>query len=546
MSSEDNKNINMDSLESIKINTLSPKEFKDPWDEWVETFQNYEKYCNVPINNGIPTVLTTEFTKEMADAITKVTPDVFGLGTGNNNCMSCRTCQTRLRLLLRMRDSNGNPFFMAGSNVIYPEKFMPLWHASRTGSVTAVLVVEPFQFGMYSTGKWNHFSIGTVTTIPDIKDSKNRQRLLDKYIPIATKLFTDNGVIGIHSSLDTLIATLPSVTYGVKLLESATWFRKHIIENFGQVDRRTQLNILTSAIFDLNYCNEIDSGDVTIPLYHQLSKNTLDALAVCNSVEQLTALLKDRISPLTYQVKTVEASVGQVNMAMKHIGDFETELMTLENAIKHGAIEVKQTSQYSASSAFSKMKVSSNGSQIKSGAAGFASRSNLNVKFIKTMKDLMTILNEKKLDGLDVYVDQQTPVYATDFIGLKEGVYQTSHSWGFVNGVSPKEFNMRGWQKVVAILKMKTNFMFICEGALPNSIHMEPCCHVGLLTAEYNKSCGSAFGNLKSHMKLQINGKGPFAIGVGVSLNAKSLTDPNPPINGSITLRSCGTEFIIR
>jgi hypothetical protein len=65
------------------------------------------------------------------------------------------------------------------------------------------------------------------------------------------------------------------------------------------------------------------------------------------------------------------------------------------------------------------------------------------------------------------------------------------------------------------------------------------------MTAGYNRSCGAAFGNLSKHLKLQINGNGPFAIGVGVSLDPKTLNDPNPPINGSITLRSGETEIRI-
>ena len=86
--------------------------------------------------------------------------------------------------------------------------------------------------------------------------------------------------------------------------------------------------------------------------------------------------------------------------------------------------------------------------------------------------------------------------------------------------------------------------MFICEGARPCD-EMNTCCHVDLLTGGYNKSCGKAFGNLKNHLKLKIEDSGPYAIGVGVSLNHQTLEDTNPPINGSITLRSNGTVFTI-
>ena len=48
-------------------------------------------------------------------------------------------------------------------------------------------------------------------------------------------------------------------------------------------------------------------------------------------------------------------------------------------------------------------------------------------------------------------------------------------------------------------------------------------------------------------MKLQIDPTtGPDAIGVGVSLDPNSAEEKNPPINGSVRLRSNGTEFTIR
>jgi hypothetical protein len=546
--SSDNINTN-DFLITDQINAINLKDITPPvplsadeeWIFWENAFHK-ETYCNVSIDSGIPTVLTTDFTPEMADAISKVAPESVGLGPGNNYYMACGLCRNRLSKLLRMRSSKGKSFFMTGPKENYPDRFMPLWYAARTGAATAVLVVKPSQFGMFSTGKWNHFSIGTVTTVPEIKDGKKRQRLLDKYIPMMTNLFTKNGVPGIHTGMDTLIATLPNVVYGGQLLESAIWFRKHIIENFCHLNRMEQLNVLTAAIFDLNYCTEVGSGDVTLSLYHQLSNNTLDALATCDSVPELTALLKDRLSPINYQVKTADASVGQVDMAIKHIGDFGTELMTLASALKHGAVEVKHPNINSASTAFAKMRGPPGGPPIHIGAAGFATRSNADVKLIQTMNDLMKKLPE----NLEVSVSGLPPVYATDFIDLKKGVYKTPFSWCFINGQSPSVFNMNGWHKVVAILPMLSNFLFICEGALADSSNMEACCHVSLLTAGYNKSCGSAFGNLNKHLKLQINGNGPFAIGVGVSLDSKKLNDPNPPINGSITLRSGGTEFVIR
>ena len=58
--------------------------------------------------------------------------------------------------------------------------------------------------------------------------------------------------------------------------------------------------------------------------------------------------------------------------------------------------------------------------------------------------------------------------------------------------------------------------MFICEGASKDT-HMTPCCHVSLLTPEYNRICGPTWGNMSSVMTLDKDIDGPPAIGVGTS-----------------------------
>lgn len=546
MSSHESKQNNdcgvKDEFQALSISTTSSDV---AWRKWRTAF-SHDEYYDVSIFNGIPVVLMTELTDQMRNAISKVVPQSQGLGAGCNDNMACTTCRTRLPLLLRMRDFQGRPYFMNGSKKTYPVNFWPLWDAARSGTIQGTRVVTPDLFGVYTSGEFEHFSISTSTPdIPEVKDQESNQRLLDKYIPMMTRLFTENGVEGIHNSLETLIKVLPTVTYGGKLLESAVWFRKHIHEDFGRLSKVRQLEVLCGAITDLKYCREIGSGDATLPLYHQLSKNTLDALAVCNSVEQLGSLLKDRLSPLNYQVKTAPAKDGNVDMAMKHIGDFGMKLMTIESALEHKAVPVERPDMCSSSSAFGSMRYTQPPGGVPiHGAAGFANRSKSGVKTIRTMRDLMA----KMPPNLEVRVTGKTPVYAVDFTGqnlYENGVYQTPFSWGFKNNQSPSIFGLHGWCNVVAVLPMKTNYLFICEGSKASSNEMDPCCHVNLLTGGYNKSCGQAFGNLKNHMKLQIEGSGPYAIGVGVSLDSKKLGDDNPPINGSITLRSDGTVFTI-
>ena len=233
----------------------------------------------------------------------------------------------------------------------------------------------------------------------------------------------------------------------------------------------------------------------------------------------LEALLQDRFNPHNYQVKTVAPKSGNVDVAVKLIGDFSVKLMTLESAISHGATPVG-TATYSANAAYGKLRGESSKSSKRSGAADFASRC-VEIQFPDTLAGII----DKPPDDLEIDTSTLTPVYANDFEGLKEGVYKYPITWGFANGQKATSYGMSGYCNVLAILRLDRSVMFICKGAT-RKINMGVCCHTSLLTPEYNRICGSTWGNMHKAMKLKIIGSGPFAIGVGTSygnIESKSL-----------------------
>jgi hypothetical protein len=568
-----NLNISAPSSELKETSELK-KSPEKAFSELINTF-NDEKHPDVFITskNGIPVVLMTELTPEMEGAIAETVPMSTGLGVGKNYDMSCTSCRNRLPTLLRMRTMDGKAFFMPGPIDSYPNLFHSLWRASRSGTVSTVKVVKPSDFGLYSTGNFNHLSVNCSGNISEIKGNvqntpigvemsifEAREKIFHTYMPLINSFFTKNGVPGIHSSLNALISLLPKVTYGDKLLASAVWMSTYIPENYSQLNMCGKMKACVEALSDLYYCWDNATKGISLPQYHQASGNTISALEVATSVEGLTKLLQERLSPYNYQVKSAPPSEGNINNAIHQIGEFTVNVMTLPSAIAHGAVAVNHPVPNSAMSAFEAMRSPRN--KPINGAAGFHIRANTDVKTLKTMKDLMENLPQ----NLYVQTSGQTPCFGVDFKGLKEGVYQTPFSWGFkVPDNNQFSFSTRiyttrdfggsnSWMKVLAILPMKTNYLFICEGLTPNQSCMGPCCHVSLLKPEYKNSCGAAFGMLGNTLKLDISGNGPFAIGVGVSLNPKSIVgpngiitpDPNPAINGSITLRSGNTEFIIR
>ena len=157
----------------------------------------------------------------------------------------------------------------------------------------------------------------------------------------------------------------------------------------------------------------------------------------------------------------------------------------------------------------------------------------------------MRDLAENPPPGLEVKTDGCVPVYANEFVGLREGVYKHNFTWGFENGKHPSVYGMKSWEKVTAILPMGQNFLMICESASPKPCFMGVCCHTSLLTPSFNKSCGAAWGNLKNALELEIGPSGPWAIGVGVSEDPKHLEAKKPGLSKSMTFRCGLSEFII-
>ncbi len=519
----------------------------DSFTSWFSSFTK-EKPRELAECSGVKVVLMTEWTTEMTEAIAKCIPHATS-SAGLNDPMACNGCRRAANDILMMRGADMEPLFMSGEITSYPEDFHPLWHAARSGKFDRVCVASPAQLGLYTTEGWNHFAVKCAgmpakrTKVAPPEYGINA-KILQKYMGLLRQVFEKNAVPGIHASLDALIATLPKVLYGGKLLESAIWFRKHVREDYASLSRLEKTMNRASALFDLKHCTEVGSKNVTLPLYHQLTKNTLDALESCDNVEALTALLKERLSPLNYQVKTAEATNGQVEMALKHIGDFSVKLMTLESALAHGAIKIEHDPISSAFSAFSKMKLKNKGVEPRSkSAAGFSERAGANLSKLLTMKDLM----ENMPRNLQINTEHMTAVVANDFVNLKEGVYKTPFTWGFAINRPISEFGLKGWHNVLAVLPLLDSFLFICEHASLKR-HWDVCCHVALLTPEYNKSCGQAFGNLHKTMEVDTSPPGPHAIGVGVCFNRQKLNDPDPPLGGKmgLTLRSGVSEFTIR
>lgn len=504
---------------------------------WFDTFQT-EFALECFECSGTHCVYMTEYTDLMKDAINKCIPPPTTNPEHNNDLMSCRSCRSSLETIIRLRDANGNPFFMPGDMNTYPECFHPLWLAARDGTIVEIIVADPEVFKVYQTGIWTHFSIKTSTKLTN-ENLDIKKKLLKKYVGLMFTSFAKNGVSGIQSSMDSFISVLPTVTYGDKLIASARWFRKHIVDNFCNLSLPAKLRLIGNAIFDLESCVEAGSGDVSLPLYHQLTGNVLDALEYANDIPALKNILQERLSPLNYQVKTAEAKDGQIDMAIKLIGDFSVKLMTVEASYKYGAIKIGLPS--SALSTFNSMKKTKENS---SKAAGFATRatsyigrcSNTKLTTLNTMDALLANLPA----DLEVLTTSQTPVYANEWT-LKEGVAQTDFTWNFANGNSPAVFGMSGWHKVIAILPMMRNYLLICEGAkCPVFDKMSVGCHVGLLTSSYNKSCGTAFGNLNLRMTLEIPNNGPYAIGIGTSKTGEESRLVRP-----LVLRSGTQEFTV-
>lgn len=335
----------------------------------------------------------------------------------------------------------------------------------------------------------------------------------------------DRLLIQGRASCEILEKILGDVHYGNTFLPALRWAMK-IIDDLGSqsLDRmstKDQYLFLFKHLLDQKLSKDLYSGAVSFSC--QTLAQLVELMECAKSEEAMRKLTEDRLSPLNYQRPTADPSSGNVEEAMRLLGDFS---ITVAPISAHDAISVgvQKSDEFSALKGFEALKLSAD---TRKKPETFADRCGgskaAKTKAITTMEQLMLYCQENPEACVQIHTAGQCTLYYAETTLGKDKLC-VPFTWAFQLGDSPSKWKIGQIATVTHIIpgyrKLRRtkwqNILFVVEGA-----EMSPDTKVNtfpeFLSSEYNRTCGKAYEALKNTMKLSIPTDEPLAFGVGTS-----------------------------
>jgi hypothetical protein len=298
-------------------------------------------------------------------------------------------------------------------------------------------------------------------------------------------------------------------------------------------------------LFNCNLAPDISSGAVCFEC--QTLYQLVELLEIAKNEKAMMSICEDRLNPHKYQRPTAEASVGQVEVAMKLLGDFTISVARISSHTNAVHIGVKIDKDTSAMSGFTAQLQKA--SIVKSEPHAFADRcgkSTLSTEIsnLKTINELVELCI--KHPDIDIMINtvSGSRLYLADNT-LPSKCLSVPYTWAFCG--STQIWDMYGWMSITHIIptwkslyNMRyMNVMFVVKGA-----KISPETKVNtfpeFLSSEYNRTCGKAYEALRSNMKLVIPTDEPLAVGIGYCAK-----DEAAKLNMSVELKINGIAVTI-
>jgi len=441
---------------------------------------------------------------------------------------NCRFCIERIKKFCRISDQKGPillQFFTHDSqinaiNKICKGKFLP-----KILDNNLFLNYEKYFGGfphVYFPTKYT-----TITNTDIIQSAVNRyirDGLLENLIKNLL-MCNDNDQNEVIKSLECFIQCCLKATYGENFIKTAKW----LISIMKSYSKNDNIDLYMKALIDAGIEKDLSGAIVT--KFHQANENILSLLQNARTEKTMTKLIEDRLNPYNYRRRDPSANLtaGNIENAMKHLGDFENTIMTHEEVSKLPYSISLISKNCGSMNIFEEMK-----SSLKP-KGSFASRcSNIDIKNIETFEELYSYL--EKNPNKEVYINSNGmhPLYVAKTTLDKEKL-KFPHMWAFSRSIKISS----GWVKVKYIIPMykyiesHKNIAFILEpeNVLTKS-EIRNCCFPEFLTSAYARTCDKAFERLNILKNITIP-SGNTAIGVGTSISVSSLVQSiNIKING--------------
>lgn len=387
------------------------------------------------------------------------------------------------------------------------------------------------------------------------KDLKLIEQLILRYISQGQLVRLVNRALTQTSrSFKILESILEDVTYGSTFLPATRWLLS-IVEDIEKMNKksctefslRDMYNFLVQKLLEAPYNSDMFSGAVSY--YAQTGAQLVDLLEMARSAEQMRTLCETRLSPLNYQRPTESASVGQIENAMKYLGDFTNTLMTIDESIQlvpdTVVIAPPRTADISSSSSGFAKQLANLKPRVDH---TFADRcmqydENREIENIKSVTDLMNFVSSH---GAKVEVQDGNVVYLVNTT-LAQDKISVPFFWAFSRAsVSTIGMKLGSWTEVTHIIPVWKSLagtrykfvVFVIKNAQPNIVGN--CCFPEFLSSEYSRVCRSAFEGLNTTTKIAIpKTTDKFALGIGIS----SINEQNE--THKLKLRVNGVEITL-
>ena len=465
----------------------------------------------------------------------------YRAATAIRDTFGCRRCGFFTEMASMLSDQNG-PIFLTSDVMnhietdIHREAYKLAYEEIKKSCqqpINGIRVLnQDYLFGYTSHDlekKFPHFhiKISKEHKLDSSIDEALIQGAFNRYIHQGQmKRVVDRLLVQGKTSCEILEKILGDVHYGNTFLPALRWAMK-IVDDIGsqsldRMSEKDQYLFLFKHLLDQKLSKDLYSGAVSFSC--QTLAQLVDLMECAKSEEAMKKLTEDRLSPLNYQRPTADPSTGNVEEAMRLLGDFSIKVAPISAYQDAISIGVQKPDEFSALKGFEALKLSADARKKPETFADRCGGSKAaKIKAITTVEQLVLYCQENPEACVQIHTTGHYTLYYAETT-LGQDKLCVPFTWAFQLGDSPSKWKISSIAKVTHIIpgyrKLRRtkwhNVLFVVEGA-----EMSPDTKVNtfpeFLSSEYNRTCGKAYEALKNTMKLDIPTNEPLAFGIGTS-----------------------------
>jgi len=462
---------------------------------------------------------------------------------------NCHTCADRFGQLHALSDADSSvwscfteidPVYVHRAE--YQEMAAFAVSATKTPITGLVLLHQDTLCGHSMTiGGWNHIVRPVRAEHQSAKPTERTKLILDAIPRYVTSGLFDRFLTRLipqgKDSLALMKTCLDKAAYGLKFIPAVDWCITVLDDLASRPKQWQYFTPKEKVIFALHHIIRAglskDLHGTVAMLFQTASNNIVGLLEDAKSEAAMTAMCEERLNPLNYLRPKAAASAGQIEEAIKYLGDFTNTVLTGSRAkelipeiVCHGQ-SMTQPDPASSMSGFSAQLAKAQAAKAV-GTPSFASRcgktsSDVDIKTINSVGKFVEFARGHPESVVEISLDSGDVAYAAETT-LSLDILAHRHLWAFLQGWDKSKFGLTGpYARVAMTIPMYEyivgykNCLFVIEGIKP-TCRLGNCCFPELLSSQYQRVCRTAFEGLNRTTQIVVP-DGQLMMGIGSSVS---------------------------